>query len=101
MTRTARPAFDPTWLGSAERAGVDPYPRLPPHCGFANAPRAQPVVAAMPGSLALELTSDQPAIDLNPQACIVVILRDGTDGGVYPLFRNGRHREPRGRYCVE
>jgi pSer/pThr/pTyr-binding forkhead associated (FHA) protein len=28
------------------------------------------------------------AIDLNPQACVVVILRDGTDGGVYPLIQD-------------
>jgi pSer/pThr/pTyr-binding forkhead associated (FHA) protein len=44
------------------------------------------------GALALGTTSsdpspDQPAIDLNPQACLVVILRDGTDGGVYPLIQ--------------
>ena len=45
------------------------------------------------GALALSTTSsdpspDQPAIDLNPQACLVVILRDGTDGGVYPLTQD-------------
>ena len=44
------------------------------------------------GALSLSTTSadpspDQPAIDLNPQACLVVILRDGTDGGVYPLIQ--------------
>jgi pSer/pThr/pTyr-binding forkhead associated (FHA) protein len=34
-----------------------------------------------------DLDADRPAIDLNPQAFVVVILRDGTDGGVYPVIQ--------------
>ncbi|MET0387308.1 MAG: FHA domain-containing protein [Polyangiales bacterium] len=34
-----------------------------------------------------EIDLGSSAIDLNPQAFVVVILRDGTDGGVYPVIQ--------------
>jgi pSer/pThr/pTyr-binding forkhead associated (FHA) protein len=91
VTRTARPALDPTWLGSAEQVpALDPLPEglRCVRCGFANPARAQ-VCRRCDARLtsSLDFTADQPAIDLNPQACIVVILRDGTDGGVYPIIQ--------------
>jgi pSer/pThr/pTyr-binding forkhead associated (FHA) protein len=35
-----------------------------------------------------DASPETPAIDLNPQAFVVIILRDGTDGGVYPLINS-------------
>ena len=41
------------------------------------------------GAVVLDRTDGgAPAIELNPQAFVVVILRDGTDGGVYPIMQD-------------
>jgi pSer/pThr/pTyr-binding forkhead associated (FHA) protein len=53
------------------------------HCGA-----SLQQLALSASSELLELEAEQPAIDLNPQAFVVVILRDGTDGGVYPVIES-------------
>jgi len=94
VTRTVRPALDPTWLGPAEQAPAldralpEPESLRCPQCGLANDARSlgcRRCDARL--TPLLDLASDQPAIDLNPQAFVVVILRDGTDGGVYPVIQ--------------
>ncbi|HEX4352212.1 MAG TPA: FHA domain-containing protein [Polyangiales bacterium] len=39
-------------------------------------------------STGADIEPDVPAIQLNPKAFVVVILRDGTDGGVYPIVHD-------------
>lgn len=89
VTRTAHPSYDANWAGPSVRVAT-PSSVPCPRCGVANEPRARScrncggLINAFGTGMELEPASDA-AIDLNPQACVVVILRDGTDGGVYPL----------------
>jgi pSer/pThr/pTyr-binding forkhead associated (FHA) protein len=91
VTRTAHPIHDAHWAGPSVRVAA-PSGVPCPRCGVTNEAQARTcrycggAVNALAESTS-EQVSDQPAIDLNPQACVVVILRDGTDGGVYPLIQ--------------
>lgn len=94
VTRTAHPIHDANWAGPSVRVAA-PSGVPCPRCGVTNEAHARTcrycggVVNAFAHSAPESLnTQDAPAIDLNPQACVVVILRDGTDGGVYPLIQD-------------
>lgn len=93
-TKTAAPMRDSAWAGPPVRvAAPPPAPVVCPQCGALSDSKARACqychgpISSLAMTASNDLAPDQPAIDLNPQAFVVVILRDGTDGGVYPLMR--------------
>lgn len=98
MTKTSHPTRDGgAWSGPSVRVAAAAAPAAAcTQCGAASDPQARfckfcggPVLIqpAAPAA-ASELANAAPAIELNPQAFVVVILRDGTDGGVYPIIHD-------------
>jgi pSer/pThr/pTyr-binding forkhead associated (FHA) protein len=91
VTRTVHPIHDASWAGPSVRVAA-PSGVPCPRCGVTN--EAQARTCRYCGGVVNAFTQPAPdsvsdlAIDLNPQACVVVILRDGTDGGVYPLIQD-------------
>jgi pSer/pThr/pTyr-binding forkhead associated (FHA) protein len=63
-------------------AAIEAHARFCKFCGST----VQPV--SLGTSTSTDANPDVPAIQLNPQAFVVVILRDGTDGGVYPIIQD-------------
>jgi pSer/pThr/pTyr-binding forkhead associated (FHA) protein len=94
ITKTARPTRDGgAWSGPSVRvaapvtpaaacvqcnAPLDAHARFCKFCGTASQ-------LALPGQSDDEHALEPAAIDLQPRASVVVILRDGSDGGVYPV----------------
>jgi pSer/pThr/pTyr-binding forkhead associated (FHA) protein len=99
VTKTAYPTRDVAWTGPSVRVAVPSAgPQFPicaqcgapgdahaRFCKFCGTPTPMlPLAATAAGSV----SQGGEAIVLNPQAFVVVILRDGTDGGVSPIIND-------------
>jgi pSer/pThr/pTyr-binding forkhead associated (FHA) protein len=57
-------------------------------CKFCGSPVQVQAQSLATTAAADDAAPDDPAIEINPRAYVVVILRDGTDGGVYPVIHD-------------
>jgi pSer/pThr/pTyr-binding forkhead associated (FHA) protein len=97
VTKNTHPTRDGGWAGPSVRVATTPHSAYSALCLQCGAPVDGHArfckfcgAAVQLSSLAMTGSNDEspdvPPIDLNPQAFVVVILRDGTDGGVYPII---------------